>query len=125
MVFMNAPARISQYIDSLTDWRGKVLGRIRRLIAEASPELVEEWKWSTPVWTCNGNVVAVGSFQDHVKVNFFEGASLNDPGKLFNAGLEAKASRAIDLGKGDRLDEAAFKALVKAAVALKNVRRKT
>ena len=65
------------------------------------PELVEEWKWNTPVWSHNGNVLAVGAFQDHVKINFFKGASLDDPHGLFNAGLEAKASRAIDIHKAD------------------------
>lgn len=121
---MNASARISQYIDGLSDWRGKLLGRIRRLIADAAPELTEEWKWSTPVWTSGGNVVAVGAFQDHVKVNFFEGASLKDPARLFNAGLEAKASRSIDLGQKDKLDETAFKALIASAVQQKLAKAK-
>ena len=95
-----------------------MLARLRKLILDAAPDLVEEWKWNTPVWSHNGNVVAVGAFRDHVKVNMFKGASLNDPHGLFNAGLEAKASRAIDLRQDDVIDEAAFEDLVRAALAL-------
>jgi hypothetical protein len=115
---VNASERITNYIDKLGDWRGKALARLRKLIGDAAPELVEEWKWNTPMWSCNGNVVAVGAFKDHVKINFFKGASLDDPRGLFNAGLEAKASRAIDLHAGERINEAALKELVRAAVAL-------
>ena len=115
---MNPSEHITSHIDSLADWRGPLLTRLRRLIGAAGPGLVEDWKWSTPVWSGRGNVVAVGAFQDHVKINFFKGAALADPKGLFNAGLEAKATRAIDLHEGDRLDEAAFKDLVRAAVAL-------
>jgi hypothetical protein len=118
MPSMNPSEHITSHIDSLADWRGPLLTRLRRLIGAAGPGLVEEWKWSTPVWSGRGNVVAVGAFQDHVKINFFKGAALADPKGLFNAGLEAKATRAIDLHEGDRLDEAAFKDLVRAAVAL-------
>jgi hypothetical protein len=109
---------VTDYIAGLGDWRAKTLARLRKLINEAAPDLVEEWKWNTPVWSFNGNVTAVGAFQDHVKVNFFKGASLKDSHGLFNAGLDAKASRAIDVRKDDRIDEAAFKDLVRAAVAL-------
>jgi hypothetical protein len=115
---MNPSDRITAYIDELGDWRGKLLGRLRALIRAASPELVEEWKWNTPVWSHNGNVLAAGAFQDHVKLNFFKGASLKDPRGLFNAGLEAKASRALDLHQGDRIDEAALQELIRGAVAL-------
>jgi hypothetical protein len=115
---MNASERITSHIDSLADWRGPLLARLRRLISGAGPELVEEWKWSTPVWKGRSNVVALGAFQDHVKINFFKGASLPDPKALFNAGLESKASRAIDVHEGDRLNEAAIEELVRAAVAL-------
>lgn len=115
---MNPSERITSHIDSLPDWRGTLLARLRRLIQTAGPDLVEEWKWSTPVWSGRGNVVAVGAFHDHVKINFFQGAALDDPKGLFNAGLEAKATRAIDLHQGDRLDEAAFKNLIGTAVAL-------
>jgi hypothetical protein len=115
---VTASERIASYIEDLAGWRGKMLLRLRELILDAAPELVEEWKWNTPVWSRNGNVVAVGAFRDHVKVNVFKGASLNDAHGLFNASLQAKASRAIDLRQGDVIDEASFKDLVRAAVAL-------
>jgi hypothetical protein len=115
---MNASESITSHIASLADWRGKLLARLRGLIGAAGPELVEQWKWNTPVWSGRANVMAIGAFQDHVKVNFFKGASLGDPARLFNAGLEAKATRAIDFHESDRLDEAAFKDLVRAAIAL-------
>jgi hypothetical protein len=109
---------IDKMIKDLPDWRGKLLARLRKLIREASPELTEDWKWDTPVFAHKGNVVAVGIFKDHVKLNFFKGASLADPMELFNAGLEAKASRGIDLAEGDPIDEAALKDLIRAAVVL-------
>src|SRR5204862_2522854 len=109
--------RITNHIAELADWRGTMLARLRQLILEADPAMVEEWKWDTPVWSHNGNVVAVGAFQDHVKLNFFKGASLTDPHGLFNAGLEAKASRGIDFYEGDPVDVAALKELLPAAVA--------
>jgi hypothetical protein len=115
---MNPSEQISAYIDKLGDWRGKTLGRLRALIRSASPELVEDWKWNTPVWSCEGNVLAAGAFKDHVKLNFFKGASLKDPRGLFNAGLDAKGSRAIDIQQGDAVNEPALKQLVRAAVAL-------
>jgi hypothetical protein len=121
---MNASDRITKHIDDLADWRGKVLAQLRKLIGEAAPGIVEEWKWNTPVWSYNGNVVAVGAFQDHVKVNFFKGATLSDAHGLFNAGLEAKATRAIDIHEGDRINVPALKDLVRAAVALNDDRRK-
>ncbi|MBI5035517.1 MAG: DUF1801 domain-containing protein [Chloroflexi bacterium] len=114
---MTASQRIDQQIKELADWRGKTLARLRRLIREAAPELTEEWKWDTAVWSYKGNVVAGGVFQDHVKLNFFKGASLKDPKRLFNAGLDAKATRAIDFSADDKIDEAALKELVRQAVA--------
>ena len=108
---------ISDHIAELDDWRGKLMTRLRKLILAADPDIVEEWKWGTPVWSHRGNVVAAGAFQDHVKVNFFKGASLPDPHGLFNAGLEAKATRAIDLHEGDKINEPALKELIRAAVA--------
>ena len=110
--------KIDAHIKSLTDWRGKLLARLRKLILDTSSELAEDWKWETPVWVCKGNVVAGGVFNDHVKLNFFKGASLPDPKKLFNAGLEAKATRAIDFHENDKVDESALKELIRAAVAL-------
>jgi hypothetical protein len=109
--------RITNQIAELADWRGKVLARLRKLILEADPDITEEWKWGTAVWSHKGNVVAFGAFQGHVKVNFFQGASLKDPQGLFNAGLDAKATRAIDLSEGGHIDAAALKDLIRAAVA--------
>jgi len=109
--------QIDKHIKELTDWRGSLLARLRKLILGAAPELTEEWKWDTPVWSDKGNVVAGGVFKDHVKLNFFKGASLKDPNGLFNAGLDAKASRGIDFSESDKLDEGALKDLVREAVA--------
>jgi hypothetical protein len=108
---------ISDYIAGLGDWRGAMLARLRKIILQASPGLTEEWKWGTPVWSQDGLVCAASAFQNHVKVNFFKGASLKDPKHLFNAGLDAKAMRSIDFHQGDTIDTPALKALVKAAVA--------
>lgn len=107
---------IDNHIRDLNDWRGEMLTRLRTLILEAAPELVEEWKWDTPVWSHKGNVVAAGVFKDHVKLNFFKGASLEDTNGLFNAGLDAKATRAIDIHEGQAINEAALKDLVRTAV---------
>lgn len=113
-----APSQyITNYITELSDWRGKMLVRLRNLVREAAPDLREEWKWDTPVWSQKGNVVAIGAFKDHVKLNFFKGAFLDDPKGLFNAGLDAKITRAIDLNEGDNIDETALKELIRAAVA--------
>jgi len=114
---LNPAQRITNLIAELGDWRGGMLVRLRQLIGEADPDIVEAWKWDTPVWTRKGNVVAVGVFKDHLKINFFKGASLADPNSLFNAGLEAKATRAIDLQEDASIDEAALQDLVRAAVA--------
>ncbi len=109
---------IDKAINDLTDWRGKRMAQLRKLIHEASAEITEDWKWETPVFACKGNVVAIGAFKDHIKLNFFKGAALTDPKKLFNSGLEAKASRSIDLNEDSKIDEAALKDLIRAAVAL-------
>jgi hypothetical protein len=113
----NASQQIDNYIQGIDDWRGMMIARLRKLILDAAPELTEEWKWDTPVWSNKGNVVAAGVFKDHVKLNFFKGASLEDPRGLFNAGLEAKATRAIDFAEGEEIDEVALKELVRTAVA--------
>ena len=118
MADLTPSQHIDKHIADLKDWRGKLLARLRKLILESASDLTEEWKWDTPVWSFKGNVVAGGVFKDHVKLNFFKGASLNDPKKLFNAGLDAKASRALDFAEGDEIDETALKELVRAAVAL-------
>jgi hypothetical protein len=109
---------ITQQIEELGDWRGKLLAQLRELILDAAPKVTEEWKWGTAVWVHQGNVVAAGAFKDHVKLNFFKGATLDDPSGLFNAGFEAKATRAIDFHRGDTINVAALKELVRAAVAL-------
>ena len=116
-VTMTASQQIDNYIKELGDWRGKMVARLRKLILDAAPELAEEWKWDTPVWSHKGNVVAAGVFKDHVKLNFFKGASLQDPKSLFNAGLDAKASRGIDIHEGEDVDESSLKELVRTAVA--------
>lgn len=115
---MNASEQITKHIRDLGDWRGKLLEQLRTLIRDTAPDAIEEWKWNTPVWSQNGNLFAIGAFHDHIKVNFFKGASLDDTHGLFNAGLEAKASRAIDLHEGDRVNAMALKELVRAAIAL-------
>lgn len=114
---MTASQHIDEFINELTDWRGKWIARFRELVLKTAPEVTEEWKWGVPVWAHKGNVVAGGVFKDHVKLNFFKGASLKDPKGLFNAGLDAKATRAIDIGENDDIDESALKELVRAAVS--------
>ena len=122
---MKASEQITNHINELGDWRGKILAHLRKLILDAAPGIVEEWKWNTPVWSHNKNVVAVGAFQDHVKVNFFQGALLNDPHGLFNAGLEAKTTRAVDIYRGDVINEAGLTELIRAAVALNSAKPKS
>jgi len=115
---MTASQQIDRNINDLDDWRGRMIARLRKLILGAAPDLTEEWKWDTPVWSYKGNVVAAGVFKDHVKLNFFKGASLEDPKGLFNAGLDAKATRAIDIAEREKINEKALQDLVRAAVAL-------
>ncbi len=114
---MDPSKLIDKQIAELTDWRGKMLAKLRKIIHDADPELTEDWKWGTAVWSHKGLVMAVGAFKETVKVNFFQGATLPDPNKLFNAGLEAKKTRAIDFHEGDKINEPALKDLVRAAVA--------
>jgi hypothetical protein len=106
---------ITDYIRAQGGWRAERLARLRRLVNEAGPDLVEGWKWEIPVWSDRGNVVAIAAFKEHVKINFFQGASLSDPHGLFNAGLEAKTARSIDFREGDKLDEKKLQELVRAA----------
>ncbi len=114
---MNPSERIDQQIAELADWRGQMIARLRILIHEADPDITEEWKWETAVWSHQGLVCAAGTFKKTVKMNFFQGASLEDAQKLFNAGLDAKKTRAIDFHEGDAVDESALKDLIRAAVA--------
>jgi hypothetical protein len=108
---------ITNQIAGLPDWRGALLARLRAVVKDAAPSLSEEWKWESAVWTQKGNVVSTCAFKDHVKINFFKGASLADPAGLFNTGQAAKASRSIDFWEGDEVPEAALKDIVRAAVA--------
>jgi hypothetical protein len=114
---MNPSERIDKQIADLPDWRGEMYARLRKLIHEADPSLTEEWKWNTATWTSNGLVCALGTFKNHVKINFFKGAALSDPEGLFNSGLDAKTMRSIDLYEGDVIDERALKDLIRAAAA--------
>ena len=108
---------INNQIAELTDWRGALLAQLRQLVHEAEPEITEEWKWDTAVWAQNGLVCSAGVFKDHVKLNFFKGASLYDPKGLFNSGLEAKATRAIDFKAGEDIDRPSLMDLVRTQVA--------
>src|SRR5919202_1444380 len=115
-----SPSRlIDARIDELGDWRGEMLGRLRGLIKEADPEVVEEWKWrGVPVWSHNGGICTGETYKSVVKLTFFKGASLEDPSGLFNSSLDGNTRRAIDVREDDDIDEQAFKALIRAAVAL-------
>ena len=109
---------IDKAIAALDDWRGETLASIRKLIHEADPDVVEEWKWGIPVWSHDGILCTGEAYKGAVKLTFPKGAALPDPAGLFNASLEGKVRRAIDIREGDAMDEEAFKALVRAAVAL-------
>jgi len=109
---------ISERIVELGDWRGETLARMRALIKEADPEVVEEWKWMNPVWSHDGGICTGESYKSIVKLTFHKGASLKDPGRLFNSSLEGKVRRAIDIHEGEEIAANAFKALIRAAVAL-------
>lgn len=113
-----ASALIDQRIADLGDWRGKTLARMRKLIHQADPGVVEEWKWDVPVWSHDGILCTGESYKAAVKLTFPKGASLPDPARVFNASLEGNARRAIDIHEGAEVDADAFKALVRAAVAL-------
>ena len=124
-----AGATPTQLIDAriaeLNDWRGEMLARLRALIKEADPEIVEEWKWrGVPVWSHGGIVTTGETYRNVVKLTFARGASLEDPSRLFNSSLEGNMRRAIDFREGDEVDEEAFKSLVREAVALNMVRRR-
>jgi hypothetical protein len=120
----SASARIDAKIEELGDWRGSMLSKVRALIRKADPEVVEEWKWQkptnpgVPVWSHDGIICTGETYKSVVKLTFAKGAQLSDPGRLFNSSLEGKVRRAIDLHEGDRIDEAAFKALIRDAVKL-------
>jgi len=118
---MKEPASdlITKRIAELGDWRGKALSKMRKLIKQADPDVVEEWKWmGTPVWSHDGIICTGESYKDKVKLTFAKGAALKDPGRLFNSSLDGNVRRAIDILEGKEVDESAFKALVRQAVAL-------
>jgi len=110
--------RIDARIEELSDWRGDTLARVRALIKQADPEVTEEWKWSTPVWSHNGIICTGETYKKVVKMTFAKGAALADPSGLFNSSLDGNVRRAIDFHESDKLDEKALKALIRAAVAL-------
>jgi hypothetical protein len=120
----SASAFIDAKVNELGDWRGKMLARVRAIVHEADPEIVEEWKWAkpkspgTPVWSRGGIVCTGETYKNVVKMTFARGAALNDPSGLFNSSLDGNVRRAIDIHEGDQIDEAALKGLIRAAVAL-------
>src|SRR6476646_7351960 len=126
----NASKLIDERIRELGDWRGKTLSKVRGIIKEADPEIVEEWKWvkrtspGTPVWSHNGGICTGESYKQVVKLTFFHGASLKDPAQLFNSSLGGNTRRAIDIREDDAIDEAAFKELIRASVAFNAAKRK-
>ena len=120
----DAAANITRRIQELGDWRGETLALVRQLIHEADPDIQEEWKWrGTPVWSHDGIVCTGESYKQVVKLTFARGASIKDPKKLFNSSLEGNTRRAIDLREGETIDDAAFKQLIRAAVAANSAAR--
>ena len=126
----SASELIDNRIAELADWRGETLSRMRKLIKEADPDVVEEWKWvkptnpGTPVWSHNGGICTGEAYKSVVKLTFFKGASLEDPAELFNSSLDGNTRRAIDIREGEEVDGEAFKALIREAVALNAAGRK-
>ena len=119
-----ASANITKRIEELGDWRGETLAHVRQLIHDADPDIQEEWKWrGVPVWSHDGIVCTGESYKEVVKLTFARGASINDPNKLFNSSLEGNTRRAIDLREGEKINEAAFKQLIRAAVAANSAAR--
>ena len=115
----SASEKISKRIAELGDWRGNALARMRKLIKDADPDVVEEWKWmGTPIWSHDGIICTGESYKQYIKLTFAKGASLKDPARLFNSSLEGNVRRAIDIYEGDKVDEKAFKALVLQAITL-------
>jgi hypothetical protein len=113
---MDASKLIDKQIAKFPDWRGRTMTQLRKIIHEADPNIKEEWKWGTGVWTSNGLVCAVSAFRDHVKINFFKGVKLKDPDKLINAVFESKQHRAIDFYEGDKIKVTALKKFIRSAV---------
>ena len=118
----SASQLIDARITELGDWRGKMLGRLRALVKEADPDVIEEWKWSVPVWSHDGLICTGETYKNAVKMTFAKGAALKDPSGLFNSSLEGNTRRAIDFHEGEKIDEKALKALIRAAVTLNTSR---
>lgn len=114
---MTATDQVTQYMNSFDDWRGDLLKELRQLIDESAPEMSEDFKWSVPVWTHNGLVLAISAFKDHVKINFFKGVYLPDPQGIINAGLDSKEHRSIDFQQGDKINKPALTHLIRSASA--------
>lgn len=112
---MTATEKIDEYINKIADWRGELLKEIREIVLATDKNIVEEWKWNSPVWSCNGLLCSAGAFKKHVSFTFFQGSSLDDNG-LFNSGTSSKNNRSINFNEGDTLDTDALKDLVKKAV---------
>lgn len=113
---MTASQQIDEKINALQDWRGELYAQLRHMIGEAQPQLTESWKWETAVWVGKSNICALAAFKDHVKLNFFVGAALDDPHGLFNSGLDSKKQRSIDFPQGSSIDTEGIRALVEEAV---------
>jgi hypothetical protein len=123
---MNASEQIDEYIAKLSDWRGTIIANTRKIVKDADPKIVEEWKWmGTPVWSDDGIVCLANAFKDKVKLTFLNGASLPDPDRLFNNGLEGKQWRTIDFHKSDKINEISLKALIQAGVDYNRAKVKT
>ena len=119
---MNPTQQIDKHIEELTDWRGNVLAKLRKIIHDADPKVIEEWKWmGTPTWSHDGIFVIANAHKDKVKMTFSHGASLPDPEKVFNAGLEGNKWRAIDFYEGDKINERALKNLIRSAIELNTI----
>jgi hypothetical protein len=118
VVVESASALIDERIESLGDWRGKTLAKVRHVIRAADPEIVEEWKWMNPIWSHAGIICTGETYKSHVKLTFAKGAALKDPARLFNSSLEGNVRRAIDIHEGEKVNEAALRDLVRAAAAL-------
>ena len=115
---MDVNKLFDQRVKDLGDWRGEALSSLRKIVDEAAPDSELTWKWDSPVWTQNGLLLSLGSFSDHVKIHFFKGASIPDKEGVFNAGLEAKATRGVDIFEGENIDKTSLKKLISEAVTL-------
>jgi len=120
----SASAAIDELIKELGDWRGKMLAKVRKIILDADPEIVEEWKWMVPVWSCDGILCTGETYKKSVKLTFAKGASLKDPAHLFTSSMEGNVRRAIDIHEDDKVNEPALKDLIRAAVALNRATKK-